>query len=207
MDELLSRNLPGAVDLIQVDVSEEKSIEAAAEEVRSKYGRQVSVAPSPSTLCQVAHAIIISRLDALVNNAAIGTPEGTLAQKMNDCFRTNSTGPAVMAEAFAPLLEKSVTTPRILNVTSGAGSIELRLDPSGMMYKQQVLNYRASKSALNMITACQSVEYGPKGWKVFCFCPGFTVSNLSNMNKAENGAKPTSEGARPMVDILNGKRR
>ncbi len=57
-----------------------------------------------------------------------------------------------------------------------------------------------------MINACQAYEYGELGWKVFLFCPGFTVSNLGHKNNAENGAKPTSEGASPMVDILAGKR-
>lgn len=57
-----------------------------------------------------------------------------------------------------------------------------------------------------MVTACQAVEYGERGWKVFAYCPGFTVSNMSEYNKEEHGAKPTSEGARPMVGLLNGKR-
>ena len=57
-----------------------------------------------------------------------------------------------------------------------------------------------------MITACQAVHYGELGFKVFAFCPGFTVSNLGPMNNAENGAKPTSEGAAPIVKLLNGER-
>jgi len=79
-----------------------------------------------------------------------------------------------------------------------------------------------------MLTACQDYEYGPRGWKVFCFCPGFTESNLgprvclghfvasladvgqrlltNAQNKPEHGAKPTSEGAKPMVAILEGER-
>jgi NAD(P)-dependent dehydrogenase (short-subunit alcohol dehydrogenase family) len=66
--------------------------------------------------------------------------------------------------------------------------------------------YRVSKSALHMLTACQAYEYESLGWKFFNFCPGFTESNLSPMNKVENGAKPTSEGARPMIAILKGER-
>lgn len=83
--------------------------------------------------------------------------------------------------------------------------------------------YNASKAALNMITAwwvatgsmrkavltnvsSQSAEFSDDGFKVFAFCPGFTVSNLSHMNKGENGAKPTSEGAAPIIKILNGGR-
>lgn len=118
-----------------------------------------------------------------------------------------------MVEAFAPLLDKagsggasSGTTARIVNVTSGAGSISLRLDASTHTYQQKVVAYRASKAALNMLTACQAVEYGPRGWKVFAFCPGYTASSLSELNRVEQGAKPTSEGARPIVDILRGLR-
>ena len=66
--------------------------------------------------------------------------------------------------------------------------------------------YCASKAALNLLTAAQSVVYGEQGFKVFAFSPGFVVSNLGPHNKAENGAKQTSEGAAPMVEILNGER-
>jgi hypothetical protein len=50
---------------------------------------------------------------------------------MTNAFSTNTTGPAVVVETFAPLLQKSAdlgNTPRVLNVTSGAGSIGLRAD-------------------------------------------------------------------------------
>lgn len=57
-----------------------------------------------------------------------------------------------------------------------------------------------------MVTATQLTEYRDQGFKVFTFCPGFTVSNLGPHNKAEHGAKPTSEGAAPIVKILNGER-
>jgi NAD(P)-dependent dehydrogenase (short-subunit alcohol dehydrogenase family) len=148
----------------------------------------------------------ITRLDALVNNAAIGTPSGPLAQQMSQIFQTNATGPLLMVESFAPLLKKSTGTPRIVNVSSGGGSITTRLDPTSTGYKMKSVPYRASKAALNMITACQAVEYGGLGFKVFVYCPGFTVSNLGPYNKAENGAKPTSDGAAPIVKVLNGER-
>ena len=110
-------------------------------------------------------------------------------------------------EHFAPLLRKCTGgTPRIINVSSGAGIIAKRLDPSSPTYSIKGEPYRASKSALNMLNACQAVEYGGDGFKVFAYCPGFTVSNLGPHNRAENGAKPTSEGTAPMVRILNGER-
>lgn len=147
------------------------------------------------------------RIDAIVNNAAIGIPSGSLFEQLDTAFKTNATGPAFLVEVFEPLLKKSTaTTPRIINVTSGAGSISIRLDPTHPTYGLKVVPYRTSKAALNMVSACQAVEYGPLGWKVFCYNPGFTASNLSEMNRVENGAKPTSEGAKPIVDMLTGER-
>ncbi|KAJ4374221.1 hypothetical protein N0V83_002962 [Neocucurbitaria cava] len=191
VQDLRSRNLPGKVELVQIDVNDVESIEKAAEGVKEKFGR----------------------IDALVNNAAIaGTiPEppspSDLYTVLTSSFLTNATGPAVTTLAFEPLLSASTAaTPRIVNVTSGAGSIKMRLDSSNPHQKMKVVPYRASKTALNMVTACQAYEYGERGWVCVAFCPGFTASGLSDMNKEEHGAKPTSEGAKPIVDILEGKR-
>ena len=184
LKELQSRNLPGSIELIVIDVTDDESIEQAAAAVLNSLGK----------------------LDILVNNAAIAIPSPPLRNGLQEAFNTNATGPAIVVNAFASLLKKSTATPRIINVSSGVGSIGRRLDPSSPSYKMQALEYRASKSALNMITACQWVEYGPQGFKVFAFCPGFAVSNLSHMNKLESGAKPTDEAVRPLVDIIEGKR-
>ncbi|KAF2848573.1 putative short-chain dehydrogenase [Plenodomus tracheiphilus IPT5] len=171
--DLASRSLPGSIELLQIDVSNEDSITAAAKEVEARHGR----------------------LDALVNNAGIAdSNETSMFQKLNTVFRTNAAGPYATVEAFAPLLSKSTTTPRIVNVSSGAGSIGLRLDPKDAFYKMKQDQYRVSKAALNMVTACQITEYQSKGWKVFAYCPGWTAT------------KPTSEGASPIVKMLNGGR-
>ena len=41
---------------------------------------------------------------------------------------------------------------------------------------------------------------------MFAYFPGFVASNLGSHNKVENGAKPTVEGAIPIVKILDGDR-
>jgi NAD(P)-dependent dehydrogenase (short-subunit alcohol dehydrogenase family) len=155
-------------------------------------------------------------IDALVNNAAISgeyVADGThqanglsTAKQLLEAFTTNTVGPAIVVEAFAPLLSRSITTARIINVTSGAGSISLRLNDTNPHQAMKVVPYRVSKAALHMVTACQCYEYREEGWKIFNFCPGFTESELGPMNKVSNGAKPASEGARPMLDILRGER-
>ncbi len=73
------------------------------------------------------------------------------------------------------------------------------------MYGVQGLQYRASKAALHMVTACQWVEFGPS-IKVFAYDPGFTISNLGPHNNAEHGARPTEESAKPLLNVIAGKR-
>ena len=181
--DLQARSLPGSVEMLQLDVTNDDTIEKAASTVERDHGK----------------------LDILVNNAGMANMTSTLRQQMRDTFDVNATGTAVVTELFGPLLRKSTNTARIVNISSGAGSIAKRLDPSGPTYNMQVVQYRASKAAMNMITACHVYEYGP-AIKVFAFCPGFTESNLGPQNKVANGAKPVSEAVVGIIDIIEGKR-
>ncbi|KAF5844822.1 hypothetical protein GGP41_008714 [Bipolaris sorokiniana] len=45
-----------------------------------------------------------------------------------------------------------------------------------------------------------------EGWKVFAFCPGITESEMTRRIKVNVGAKPTRQGAVPLVGIVNGER-
>ena len=125
---------------------------------------------------------------------------------MSQRFQINSIGPLLMVKSCTPLLQRSCSTPRITNVKSGVGSIALHLDSTSSVYQINCPQYRASKTALNIITACQAVQYGEQRFKVFAFDPGSMVSTLGPQSNAESGAKPRSEGAAPMVKSLNGER-
>lgn len=179
-------------------MSDEKSIAKAAEEVGGKVGRYVSSLFSISHLFSPYHPIQLHptyslniiidsfrrSVDAIVNNAGITMDAppatGSLFSRINAAIATNASGPAAVVESFTPLLEKSThSTPRIVNVSSGAGSITMRLDTTNPFRSMISVPYRTSKAALNMVTACQAYELGQRGWKVFIYCPGFTVSNLS----------------------------
>ncbi|KAB2569019.1 Short-chain dehydrogenase/reductase tropE [Lasiodiplodia theobromae] len=193
----------GTAEVLHLDVTSDTTITAAAAHVRRAHGR----------------------LDILVNNAGTAaidghddtsTPAGLRAQ-LRESFDVNATGPAVVTAAFADLLlspqQESDSSPppprRIVNISSGAGSITRRLDPSSPIYALQATQYRASKAALNMVTACQHVEFGAgaKGVKVHAYDPGFTVSNLGPPNRAENsGARPAAESVAPLVELLEGSR-
>ena len=181
--DLQSQNLAGSVEMLLLDVTNDDTIERAAAQVEQNHGK----------------------LDILVNNAGIAATTPPLRDQMRQAFDTNAIGPAVVTKAFGPLLQKSNTSPRIINLSCGVGSIALRLDPNRPGYQLQEVQYRASKAALHMVTACQWVEYGPD-IKVFAFDPGFTISNIGPHHVAKYGAKPASEAVTPLIEILEGKR-
>ena len=122
---------------------------------------------------------------------------------MKEFFVVNTLGPALMGEYFNALLKANMSTARIVHVTSGAGSISLRVGPrTGEWSDIIAVPYRVSKAGQNMVFACQTHELRGSNVKVFLYGPGPTQSRL-NTNKA---FKSTAEGARPVVDMVMGKR-
>ena len=99
----------GAV-FLQIDPTSDASVAAAAEQVRSEYGR----------------------LDVLINNAGTAEPRVGVADLTADeamqGFGINVFGPIRVTHAFLPLLRAS-DNPRIVNVSSGAGSFTRLLTP------------------------------------------------------------------------------
>jgi NAD(P)-dependent dehydrogenase (short-subunit alcohol dehydrogenase family) len=149
--------LSGAGDVIflEIDVSSEKSIRAAAEEL----GRQSE------------------RLDVLVNNAGIllDDEKDALAitpEIFEQTLRTNTLGPWLVAQAFLPLLKKS-RAPRIVNVSSSSGQLEDGADGWAP-------GYSVSKTALNGVTA-QLAAALPK-FAVNSVCPGWVRTEMGGEN-------------------------
>lgn len=182
--DLQSRSLPGTCEQLQLDQTDDESIARAVKDVETSHGR----------------------IDVLVNNAAIAHTDNESREWMAQSFDTNVAGPALATKAFAPLLKKAKGVPRIVNVSSGAGSINMKLDTSGPHYTIRATVYRMTKAALNMLSACMIEEYGDDGIKVLLYCPGFTESNLGPHNKAEYGAAPVGDAVRPLVEIVEGKK-
>ncbi|KAF2023289.1 NAD(P)-binding protein [Setomelanomma holmii] len=203
LKDLKSRNPSENIEFLQLDVQSDDHIANAASHITKSHGK----------------------LDILVNNAAVATlSAGTEREKLQTSFDVNATGPYLLAKAMIPLLRKS-NNPRIINISSGAGSIGRRLFPDSPMYKIQGEAYRASKVAFNMLTCCLYVEHGlgveqidgdkaeadtegteKKLMKVFAYDPGFTVSNLGSHNKAEYGARSAEDTVKSIMDIVDGKR-
>lgn len=182
--ELQSQGYEGTCEVLQIDQTDDDSIAAAAKQVESTHGR----------------------LDVLINNAAIASEEHT-REAMISNLNTNASGPYFVTHAFRPLLQKTkASTARVIQVSSGMGSVSIKLDHSNWIAPIPALPYRASKAALSMVTAQLVFEFKDDNIKFFTVCPGFTVSNLGPQNKVENGAKPTDEAVRPLLKIVAGER-
>ncbi|KAM7211852.1 hypothetical protein V8F06_012764 [Rhypophila decipiens] len=183
--------LKGTISVVQLDVSDEKSIHSAKEHIESTYGK----------------------LDVLINNAGIVVtrPCNTLTN-LRETFETNVFGAMLLTEAVEPLLKKSSMEggPYIIHVSSSLGSIGTRLDPEDKYKGVRGDTYRMSKAAMNMMAACHKFNYAELGWKVCTFNPGYCVSNLTGPEGREvrlsNGARPARDPADALVEIVQGKR-
>lgn len=122
------------VRFIEIDITDYASIEAAADSITAGFGR----------------------LDILVNNAGINDPaDGPVPTARLDAvervLRPNFLGALAVTQAMLPLLRKSQGA-RIVNVSSGLGSLTKNGDPSYPHAAVKLIGYSASKAALNMLT-------------------------------------------------------
>jgi NAD(P)-dependent dehydrogenase (short-subunit alcohol dehydrogenase family) len=95
-----------------------------------------------------------------------------------------------------PLLRKSPDA-RIVNVSSGAGSLTRNSDPAFPHRAIFGPVYPASKTALNALTVAMAIELEPEGIKVNAVSPGFAKTNLNNYA----GTETVEHGAREAVRV------
>lgn len=203
--ELVS-NEPGwesRIDVVQLDVSDDASVTAAAETVASRFGRD----PAP--------------LFGLVNNAGIG---GGAA--MREVLEVNVRGPHRVCEAFVPLLEPQGG--RIVNVSSASGPLfvaecgseqqrlltdpevtweqiealmqqALAIDARGGDFEAAGLDggspYGLSKACLNAYTMALARNH-PRLTVNAC-TPGFIETDLTRPRAESQGVAPEEMGMKP----------
>ncbi len=123
---------------------------------------------------------VIDGLDLLINNAAINPgdavkqPHGLLdSQLLLKVIEVNAAAPLLIAQRFHDLL-RAGAAPRIINISSGAGSLA-SID-SGVPYI-----YSTSKAALNMLTRILAFNVRDEGIIVVSLDPGWVRTDMGGV--------------------------
>jgi NAD(P)-dependent dehydrogenase (short-subunit alcohol dehydrogenase family) len=187
--ETAAKSVGADARALELDVTNQASIVAAARRIRNELGR----------------------LDVLVNNAAIshtgkpgrsleerarsGRPSVVALDEVRAVFETNVVGVIAVTQAMLPLLREAPAG-RVVNVSSSSGSLTLNADPA---YPHRAVFgiYSASKTALNAITLAFAMELASTRIKVNAACPGFTATDLNNFR----GTRTVQQGAREAVRL------
>ncbi|MGP3937390.1 SDR family NAD(P)-dependent oxidoreductase [Nonomuraea sp. KM88] len=161
---------------VQIDVTDDASVEAAAAEVEAREGS----------------------IDVLVNNAGIhGThnPADLItAADAREVFEVNVVGIVRVTHAFLPLLRRSAN-PVIVNVSSGMGSFAVTHDAGRVESTIVTPLYTSSKAAVTMLTT----QFA-KSWpdvRVNAADPGYTATDFNG----HSGPQTVTEGTDAIVEL------
>ncbi|MFF4621717.1 SDR family NAD(P)-dependent oxidoreductase [Nonomuraea jabiensis] len=178
----------GDAHAVTLDVTDPAGARAAAESAQERFGH----------------------LDVLVNNAGITgsgqvtpldahdqIPSSVDLDMVRAVFETNVLGVIAVTNAMLPLLRRS-PAPRIVNVSSAAGSLALNSDPDGPFTALPAsAAYSPSKTALNALTVQYANELRKDGILVNAADPGYVDTEIND----HSGHLTTAQGAAIVVRL------
>jgi NAD(P)-dependent dehydrogenase (short-subunit alcohol dehydrogenase family) len=151
------------IHVVQLDVTDDASVQNAIQEVMKKAGR----------------------IDVVVNNAAYGLTgafEDLSIEEIKTQYETNFYGVIRVTQAILPIMRKQGSG-RIVNISSGAGRFGY---PGGSAYV-------STKFALEGLSESMAYELEPFGIKVVLVEPGVIRTNFgSSMILAKRAQNPSS---------------
>jgi NAD(P)-dependent dehydrogenase (short-subunit alcohol dehydrogenase family) len=180
----LAQSHPQQLEIVSLDVTSEERVCGAAGEVGETKGS----------------------IDVIVNNAGLrpGKIEESIADlpmaDLQSAFEINVIGCARVIRAFLPLLRRS-RRPRILNLSSGLGSISTRDGATDYAYA-------TSKAALNMLTRSIAFELFPQGITTVAISPGWVRTDMGGSDATlspQESAESLAEAIRTIGPEVNGQ--
>lgn len=164
--------------LIEIDVTDQSSIDLSAKEIEERYGK----------------------VDVLINNTGVAldttAPSNLDIDILRETFETNFLGMFAVTKAILPLLRKSAAG-RIVNMSSSLGSLTLQSDPDFEFYQAKILAYNSSKAAVNQLTVHFAYELKDTPIKINSACPGFTATDLNQFQ----GTRTVEQAATIVVHL------
>ena len=175
----------GEVSTVQIEVTNDESVDAAAAKVDAEYGR----------------------LDVLVNNAGVYGHDPSSRDTLRNTLEVNLIGAVSVTEAFLPTLFKS-SAPRLIFVTSSLGSLAYTSDKTSRHYGPYANELRVSKAALNMVMVGYANHPKLAKIKVLGADPGFLATNLMGDADAlrKMGATEPDIGGQAVASIVKGEK-
>jgi NAD(P)-dependent dehydrogenase (short-subunit alcohol dehydrogenase family) len=163
---------------VALDVTSDESVAAAARLIEEQHGR----------------------LDVLVNNAGItgGMPQEPTTVDPATVLRvvdTNVVGVIRVTNAMLPLLRRS-SAPRIVNMSSGVGSLTLQTTPGAFVGPISAA-YSPSKTFLNAVTVQYAKELADTDVLINAGCPGYCATDLNGFR----GTRTAEQGAQIAIQL------
>ncbi|MBH8572010.1 SDR family oxidoreductase [Nostocaceae cyanobacterium CENA369] len=163
---------------VQLNVTAQQTIDSTAQQIEREFGK----------------------LDILVNNAGIAIdrvpPSQLDIEKLRETYETNVFGVFAVTKAMLPLLKKS-TAGRIVNISSGLGSLTQNSDPNYEFAEMKLLAYNSSKTAVNALTILFAGELKDTPIKVNAADPGFTATDINQ----HRGYRTVEQGATAAIKL------
>lgn len=173
---------------VTLDVTDQATARAAAQQIEERF----------------------DHLDVLINNAGITgsgqispedahdqVPSSVNLDMVRAVFETNVFGVIAVTNAMLPLLRRS-PAPRIVNVSSAAGSLTIASDPDGPLTGLPTsAAYTPSKTALNALTVQYANELRKNGILINAADPGYVDTEINN----HSGYLTVAQGAAVLVRL------
>jgi NAD(P)-dependent dehydrogenase (short-subunit alcohol dehydrogenase family) len=175
---------------VQLDVTDPASIEAAAQRVRDDFGRLDVLVQNAAIMTTQAHP------GSNADYAKATRPSTVSLDEVRAVWETNVFGVLAVYQAMLPLL-RATPGSRIVNVSSGGGSLTANSDPNFPYRPYFTPVYSASKTALNALTLAMAIELEAEGINVNAVSPGFTKTAMN----AFEGTETVEEGAAEAVRV------
>ncbi|KAI1124034.1 NAD(P)-binding protein [Nemania abortiva] len=172
----LAKEHRSRIFVLKLDVTDETSIQKAAEDVKAGLGSK--------------------GLDVLINNAGIcPRTDGIISMdNLQDGFDTHVFGVHWVIRAFLPLLQEG-NLKKVANIASFLASITLAADAQYLPSPA----YKISKAAMGALTVQYALEYEEEGFSFIAVCPGWMKTELGGGDVAD---LTTEEAAKASLDII-----
>ena len=186
------KTIAGDARPLQLDVTDRVSIASASERIHEDSGH-LHLLVNNAAISNVRKTQLGL---TLAESAKLGRASVVSIDEVKAIWETNVFGVLAVYQQMLPLLRKAPWG-RVVNVSSGVGSLTTNSDPAFAYRAMYAPGYSASKTALNGITLAMMIELEGTSVKVNLVSPGFTSTNLNGFE----GTESIADGSREVVRV------